>query len=94
MKRYKQCPGLAIQEAWNLPQPERWEVIHVASGRIIAKLLTKDNAQACLELLSKLLDWTQPAESIVPAEEDKRRHLLAAIANIAAQFSGKSTPIA
>ena len=78
----KRYPDLAIQEAWELLPVEQWEVTHVASGRIIATLPSEATARAALAPLSKLLDWTQPAEAIVPAEPGEWRWLKQRIAMI------------
>ena len=78
----KQYPGLAIQQAWELLPVERWEITHIASGRIIASLPNEALARAALAPLSALLDWTQPAEAIVPAEPGEWRWLKQRIAQI------------
>ena len=78
----KRYPDLAIQEAWELLPVEQWEVTHVASGRIVARLPSEATARAALAPLSKLLDWTQPAEAIVPAEPGEWRWLKQRIAMI------------
>ena len=86
----KRWPGLAIQEAWELLPVERWEVTHVASGRIIASLPSEAMARAALAPLSELLDWTRPAEAIVPVEPGEWRWLKQRIAQIVEHIKARS----
>jgi hypothetical protein len=86
----KRYPGLAIQQAWELLPVERWEITHVASGRIIASLPSEAMARAALAPLSKLLDWTRPAEAIVPVEPGEWRWLKQSIAQIVEHIKARS----
>jgi len=86
----KRFPGLAIQQAWELLPVERWEVTHVASGRIIASLPNEAMARAALASLSELLDWTQPVETIVPVEPGEWRWLKQRIAQIVERIKARN----
>jgi hypothetical protein len=86
----KRYPGLAIQQAWELLPVERWEVTHVASGRIVVSLPSEAMARAALAPLSELLDWTQPVEAIVPVEPGEWRWLKQRIAQIVERIKTRS----
>ena len=63
----KRYPGLAIHDAYECPL-RIGDVTHIASGMVVATLPTEDAARAALEPLSKLADWTQPKEVVIPAD--------------------------
>lgn len=73
----KSIPGLAIHPRINL-EPD-WHVTHVASGRVIATVKSEKAARAALKLLGPVTDWTQDAESIVPAHAPEWREFKARI---------------
>ena len=77
----KRYPGLAIHDAYELPVKD-WRVTHIASGMVVATLPTEDAARAALEPLSKLADWTQPKEAVIPADPHEWRYLKVCINSV------------
>ena len=86
----KRCPGLAIHAAWESNVHE-WRVSHVASGLVVASVLTKTDAQAAMLEIGAIQDWTRPlAEVAAHGEPGQMRWLKATIAAIVKRYRGEA----
>ena len=62
---------------------------HIASGMVVATLPTEDAVRAALEPLSKLADWTQPKEVVIPADPREWHYLKTCINSIVTHITDR-----